>query len=210
MIGAAWPVLASRLLTIPENELPAQLVAPAPAGGWALEANAFTDWRPHYHGTEAAVFQAYRRGDQEVVLYLAYYGHQRRGAELVTTGNMLIPQKHPIWADLGASAREEPLDGGPSMLRESQLASTRQRLLVWEWYRIGGRDLVNPYVAKALLARERLLGHGDEATGIIVATPELENRAASQAVLRRFLADMLPAIDSAVAAARPPSAAPGR
>ena len=46
-------------------------------------------------------------------------------------------------------------------LRETRLRASDQRLLVWDWYRIAGRDLNDPYVAKALLARARLLGGGD-------------------------------------------------
>jgi len=86
-------------------------------------------------------------------------------------------------------------------LRQTRLASASARLLVWDWYRIAGHDLANPYVAKALLARDKLLGRGDESAAIVLAAPYDANPAVAAEALRQFLRDMVPAIDAALASA---------
>jgi EpsI family protein len=175
------------------------LVAPAPAAGCQIDPVQLTDWRPHYEGVRASLFQTYRKGDRTVALYLGYYEHQQRGAELVTSTNVMIVQKHPVWRDMGARFRDESLGHGAVSLRETVLKSASQRLLIWDWNRIAGRDLTNPYVAKLVLARDRLLGRGDDAAAVNLATPYDEQGEAAAATLREFARDMLPSIDAALA-----------
>jgi EpsI family protein len=86
-------------------------------------------------------------------------------------------------------------------LRQTRLGSAAGRLLVWDWYRVAGRDLSNPYLAKALLARDKLLGRGDESAAIVLAAPYDARPEAAAETLRHFVRDMLPAIDKALLAA---------
>src|SRR6266567_7480006 len=62
---------------------------------------------------------------------------------------------------------------GPGTLdvRETRLRSPQQRLLIWDWFRIGSHDVVDPYIAKAMLAWEKLANRGDDGTAIILAPP---------------------------------------
>jgi EpsI family protein len=98
------------------------------------------------------------------------------------------------WASVGESRRTE----GALRLRETRLRSTGARLLVWDWYRVSGRDTANPYLAKALLARDKLLGRGDASAAVVLAAPYDERPDAAAQTLRLFLADMRAAIDSAL------------
>ncbi len=175
------------------------LAAPAPASGWAVESAPLTDWRPRYEGATASVFQVYGKGDRKVALYLGFYRHQRQGAELVTSTNIMVVQKHPVWSNVGETRRVEDLGAGAVDVRQTRLRSPTQRLLVWDWFRISGRDLTSPYVAKLLLARDRLLGRGDDAAAIILATPYEEQPAVAEETLRQFVREMLPSVDSALA-----------
>ena len=204
VIAAAWPVYAAYLDR--SGAAGGKLVLQAPAGtaGWSLAAESLTDWRPLYDGAAATLVQVYRKGDRVVGVHLGYYRHQRKGAELLTSTNIMIVQKHPVWASLGESLRKEDLGRGPMDVRETLLRSRVQRLVVWDWYRVSGRDLVSPAVGKLLLARDRLLGRGDDAAAIILFTPQREQPDAAEETLRQFVRDMLPSIEDALA--RVPSA----
>ena len=61
--------------------------------------------RPQYEGASASIFQTYRKGDRAVELYLGHYRQQHKGAELVTSTNVMIQQKHPVWAKVGESSQ---------------------------------------------------------------------------------------------------------
>ena len=73
---------------------------------------------------------------------------------------------------------------------------------MWDWYRVAGHDIANPYLAKALLARDRLLGREDDSAAIILATPYDVRPDAAQRTLREFATEMLPSIDAALALAK--------
>jgi EpsI family protein len=206
-IAAAWPVYAAYLDRSGGAAARPALRAPAGAAGWSLTAESLTDWRPLYDGAAATLVQVYRKGDQVVAVHLGFYRHQRKGAELLTSTNIMIVQKHPVWANIGESRRTEDLGRGPMEVRQTLLRSAGQRLVVWDWYRVSGRDLVSPAVGKLLLARDRLLGRGDDAAAIILFTPQREQPGAAEETLRQFARDMLPSIDDALARV-PPAGTP--
>jgi len=111
-----------------------------------------------------------------------------------------VEQKHPVWSNVGQSLRVEDVGSGAIELRESRLRSLRQRLLIWDWFRISERDLTNPYVAKILLARDKLMGRGDAGAAIIIAAPYDEQADAAAKTLREFSHEMRPSIDATLAA----------
>jgi exosortase A len=199
-LAAAGPLYAA-YLDRPSGHVPL-LQTPAGAAGWTAAPARLTDWRPHYGGAAASLFEVYRKGDRGVALYLGYYRDQRQGAELVNSQNVMVVQKHPVWANVGEAARNEELGRGAMRLRQTQLRSAGQRLLVWDWYRISGRDLASPYLAKLYLAGDKLLGRGDDAAALIIAVPYDGGVEAAQETLREFARDMLPSIGAALAAAK--------
>jgi len=131
-----------------------------------------------------------------VALYLGYYAHSRQGEELVTTTNVMVVQKDPVWQQIAQGERGADLGKGPVEIRETHLQSAGQRLLIWDWFRIAGRDLSNPYFSKLLLAREKLLGRADSGVAIILATPYDEGPDRAEDTLRQFVHEMLPSIDA--------------
>jgi EpsI family protein len=197
-LAAAWPLYAAQLDAAFGGPAPA-LASPAGAAGWSAEPEALTDWRPRYEGAAASAFQVYRKGEHRVALFLGYYRGQRQGAELVSSQNRV---EAPPWLGVGSATRTERLGEGPVALRETRLRTSAQRLLVWEWYRIGERDLVDPFLAKALLARDKLLGRGDDSAVIILAAPYVARPEEAAESLRRFAREMRAPIDASLAAAR--------
>ena len=178
------------------------LAAPPGAAGWTRVSKELTGWRPHYEAPTASRFEIYEKNGRSVALYLGYYRHQRPGAQLVTSTNVMVVQKHPVWANVGEAARIEAVAPDPIPLRQTRLRSPEQRLLVWDWLWISGTNLNSPYLAKLYLARDKLLGRGDDAAAIILATPYDERAESAQETLREFMREMLPSIQVALGAAR--------
>ena len=96
---------------------------------------------------------------------------------------------------------------GDVKVDEAILVSTTTRLLVWAWYRIGHRDTANPYAAKLLEAKQKILDQHRDGTRIFVATPVGEDLDAARRVLQEFLtrhyAGMTQALDSPQAGGEP-------
>jgi exosortase A len=198
-IASAWPLYAA-YLEGPEAPVAAlALASPDGAAGWRVESRPMTDWRPHYRGAAASSFEVYRKDERFVALYIAQYSHQQQGAELISVLNVVAGPASSAWISLGQEARTEDLGSGPISLRQTRLRSARQRLLAWDWFRISGRELSNPYFGKALLARDKLLGRGDAAATLILAAPYAERTEAAEETLRQFVREMRPSIDAALA-----------
>jgi len=126
----------------------------------------------------------------------------------VTSTNIMVVQKHPVWSNVGESGIAEDFGSGPLAVRQTRLRSIGQRLLVWDWFRVSGRDLTNPYLAKVLLARDKLLGRGDDGAAIIIAAPYDEQTDAAAETLRQFAREMKPSIDAALAGVAARAGAP--
>ena len=199
-LAATAPVYAA-ILERGEGAVPA-LPGPVARGGWVRAGKELTGWRPRYQNPSASRFDVYEKDGRSVAVYLGYYRDQRPGAQLVTSTNVMVVQKHPVWASFGEGGRSEPLGSETLKLRQTRLGSPQQRLLVWDWMWISGEHLNNPYLAKVYLARDRLLGRGDDAAAIILAAPYEERPEGAQQVLREFTRDMLPAIEAALSTAR--------
>jgi exosortase A len=174
------------------------LVLPAPVQGWALAEKPFSTWEPHWVGMDKQLLGNYRRGDQQVLLFVAWYGAQRQGAELINTQNFMVRQKHPEWRDMRRVEMQTDVAGQPLPLAESGLKAQddNRRILVWQWHRIHGKDDINPYRAKLELALAKLAGGSDEAAAIIVATPYTEDAKAAAATLKEFVTAYKTALDS--------------
>jgi len=209
-IGAAMVAVVVALLVWPAwsaymdsraDVRPVQLSPPAIAGGWTLQSDKLTTWRPRYDGAKSSLFEVYEKDGRRVALYLGAYRNQKPGADLLTSTNIMVVQKHPEWNNVGEERHVESTGSTQMPLRETKLRSVQQRLLVWDWNVVSGRELTNAYLGKALLARDKLLGRGDDSFAIIVATPYEDPAALPREVLRDFIHAMRPSIDAALAAA---------
>jgi EpsI family protein len=207
--AAFWPALSWALSDQGGKVEPVVVSAPeTPA--WTLLADASGshssawDWRPRIIGADGSVYAFYESDAAAVAgtpvgLYLGVYRVQRQGAELVSSGNMMIEQGHPIWSDTMITPRTLQIGDRKLHLMQHQLSSRRgERLLVWTWYLVGDQHTANPYIAKVLEAKSRLLGRQGEAALIAVAAPYAENKEAAARVLTQFIADLLPAIETEV------------
>ncbi|MCU0840246.1 MAG: exosortase A [Thiobacillaceae bacterium] len=180
-----------------QREVRADLTAPQPTGGWQVVDGGFADWLPHWVGMDALATRHYARGDDRVLLYAAYYGRQRQGAELINTQNFMIRQEHPVWQNVGERVRVVTINGHALQVRETRLRAIdgRQRILAWQWNRVQGENLLNPILIKLRVAMIQVLGGHGDGTALIVAAPYQEQPDAAEAALTAFLADMSPALE---------------
>jgi len=100
--AGAWPAYAAYLDRARDDDSLGLLARPAAAAGWMVDDTPATGWLPHYDPASARIIQTYRKGDRVVLLYLAYYQHQRPGSQLVNSWNIMIMQKHPIWSNVAS------------------------------------------------------------------------------------------------------------
>ncbi len=194
------PVLASPLYAAHlEKRLnaPAVLSLFAPSGPWQPDPRPLTDWTPHYLGSRASLNQTYTREGNAVSLYIAYYRGQSRGFELITSTNQLVTTTDRAWGNVGEVKKTLSIGNERLPLTEASLRSSGMRLLVWQWYWVEGQWVINPYLAKLLEAKDRLLHGRDDAAVVILATP-LQEKAAAESTLENFATQMLPGIASSL------------
>ena len=197
VIAAVWPGYAAYLKSHVPLPVPIKLEAPA-ANSWRADPIPLSDWEPGYKGSNASLMQTYRKGSKVVSLYLGYYSHQQEGAQLVTSTNVIVQQKHPVWNNVGESKRAVTVSSQPLQITQTKLRSPAQRLLVWNWNRIGDTYTINGYFAKLLEAKARLLGQRDDAAAIILSSPYDGDMESAAAVLQEFIGDLLPAIETSL------------
>lgn len=198
-LAAVWPLYAAYLDRPGVDRV--GFAAPAGAAGWVLEAGPEPAWSPEYVGPVATILVRYRKGERSVWLYCAHFRNQRQGAELVSSHNSLAGGHDSAWSVIGTAARAQSLRSEDVKVRETRLRSAGRRLLAWDWYWIAGRNVGDPYLAKALLARDKLLGRGDASSAIVIAAPYEARPEEAAETLRAFLGDMLPAVEAAIALA---------
>jgi exosortase A len=195
-VVAVWPAY-SVFLDAPSADVPALKVPPA-TDGWELTNGRLTEFVPYYLHPRAEVSQTYIKGGNKVGLYIAYYNHQRQGAELINSQNTLVTTKNKHWANVGEETQESRLGEAGFAARRTLLRGQNQRLLAWHWYWTEGHYTVNPYLVKLLKAKSKLLGDGDDAAFVAVYTVYEYRAEAAHAVLQEFLRDMLPQITTSL------------
>jgi exosortase A len=165
--------------------------------GWQPDSPA-TDWRAHWIGADRRFEGNYIRAGQRVYLEVAYYATQRQDAELINSQNYFIPQKHPVWSNVGEGNQTASVAGHSTSVRQAKLRSGSQRLLVWQWNVIDGSIVTNDPEAKLRLALSKVVGGMDDGAAIIIATPYSSDISAAERTLTQFAADMAPAINHAL------------
>lgn len=194
VVAAAWPLYV--LGTSGHNQIGPEpsLAPPAGVEGWQGGFSSITIWRPHYLASRAQITETYSKNGQPVFLYIGYYRNQRQGEELITSDNVLAPTDDPVWVNVGEQQRYPHTHDGSLPVVETLLSSPSQRLVVWNWYWVDGRFTANPYLAKLLEAKAKLLREKDDSAVIILASPYDDTTTAANQALGDFLSGMLPGI----------------
>ena len=192
MILALVPTLYASHLDSEVNS-PARIMLAPPSGPWQPDTSPLTDWTPHYMGSKAILNQTYVKDGKVVMLYIGYYRGQSHGYELISSTNQLVTTRDKEWGKVAESKNEIAMPGERIPVVEAELRSATQRLLVWQWYWVDGQWVINPYIAKWLEAKDRLLHGRDDAAVVILAASEQQKNA-----LEDFAPRMLPGITSSL------------
>jgi EpsI family protein len=154
-----------------------------------------TDWRPTFQNPDRERSVQYRRGDEVVAVHLAWYGRQRQDAELINSRNFMIRQEHDTWSNVG----ERVIDTPVHPVRETRLRSTALRLLIHDWFVVGGEPTVSSVRAKLMFARSLLLDGEDSGYAVVLWTPQQGEDPAARARLAAFAAVIEPHLGKATA-----------
>jgi len=121
-----------------------------------------------------------------VYLYIGYYAGQSQGHELINELNHIA--NAGAWQTEPLAERAVSVDDRPVLERVIISPTGRQRL-VWYWYRVGGRQTINRYSAKALQVLGMLTGRtGASVTAVAVDIETGKDDA--QGLLREFVSVM--------------------
>lgn len=198
---AVWPAYA-KFVEGRSNEGAVTLIAPGATAQWEAVTTPQAPWTPHYQGDRAHLLQAYAQGDQQVQLYIAFYRNQTQDRELINSQNFLVASDNHALENVGESDQTIQINGRRLTMVETRLRAPDSRLLVWQWYWLDGHNTVNPYIAKALEARQKLSGKGDDGAAIIISTPYSDDIKAARARLQVFTDDMYRSIERSLIYAR--------
>lgn len=193
-VALIWPAYSSHLekRAIPSGT-PEITITDAP-GKWEASANPASDWKPAFVGTDVQLLQGYRNAGRFVSLYIGYYRNPRQGAKLISSQNALVAERDQSWRKVGEEKRRISLDSRQVTVSQSRLRSPATKLLVWQWYWLGGEQTASPYLAKAIQAKNRLLDGRDDGASIIVSAPYEEKPEEAVLALQDFIDAMMPAI----------------
>ena len=190
---ALFPLLLQQM-DEPVEPFTVELHLPAPQPGWTAVDMTFHDYLPIYSGYRGKAYQAYRHESGAVVgLYVAYYARQRSDAELIAWANRLTTRdENTRWVHVINRIEQMP----PGQVRRTVVSDRDRRIAVWHWYRSNDRTIIDPRVAKALLALNRLTGQPDDAAFIAVLVPVDDRGDDARPLVDAFLKDHLAGIES--------------
>ncbi len=153
------------------------------------------DWEPIYIGTPIKVRRVYSYNGKPVRLYVTYYYNQTQDNELINSGNYLGQEGNDkIWRVIDETEQNIIFDAKEVTVTQNRLHTHQEKLLVWRWFWVNGEETANPFLAKALLSKNKLFNEGDMGAEIVVATPYEDQPSEAVPVLQQFIKQSLSAI----------------
>ena len=198
LVMGIWPAAYAAGPGTAAKPGPVEVTLPLSSGPWHAVSDPLTLWRPDYSGSVGEAAQSYRRGDQVVAVYVAYYRGQRQGAELINLQNEIVRLKNRDWRLTGQGERQERLRGRLTPFSETRLSGSGGQLLVWHRFWLRGRYTTNPYVAQLLELKDRMLTGKDDAALVAVVSPYRGRPREAEVALREFLDSIGPSLDASL------------
>ncbi|MDR3369910.1 exosortase A [Rhodoferax sp.] len=184
----ALPLVGRWALEHANESPPVQLIAPARLSpNWVADNSAPPIFKPAFQNPSANINTTYVHGNVRVGLYLGYYRHQNYERKLVSSDNVLVQSKDPLWAQVASSTPQvifnsKQTNVNEGELRKSSLSSALEdaRLTVWQVYWVNDTLTASSAQAKALGALQRLMGRGDDSAVVILYTTKGDGDAGVQ------------------------------
>jgi len=144
------------------------LELPKSSGAWVGPIISSDTWEPRYTGADDTLYRQYQKQDKTVYFYVAYYGSQDNGKELVGSLNRVYDQKQ--WRRVQDNDIAVTLSSGKKVsMSETEIRSADKRRIIWHWYNINGTVTANRVTAKMLEAWEHLNSPKVDAMLVVVA-----------------------------------------
>lgn len=208
VVAALGPASNFALQSTHEEASYSALPALSPALGWSQTDAPDREWLPNLSGAdrELSAYFSDETGIWTGVL-LRQYLQQDQGGELV--------QSERPWradADHWRALAEQQFalsHGTLGSVVEGTLAYRNERLLVWAWYRVGGRYLTNPYQVKLWEAWSKITVGDAIGSRLFVVTPMDDSRAAARTRLTAFVSEHLNQVEVTLDSRSEPTDSPG-
>ncbi len=167
---------------------------------WSPAPTHAATWQPRFPGADAEVLRAFAAGSQTVETHVAYYRHQRQGAEAVSEKNRVADGRG--WLRVGAGRREAIIDGQRERVRSVEVRADGEGRLIWYWYWIDERFTSDRITAKILETKAKLLEGDGSAAVVALSTTYAERPEEAARILQDFLDHAGPIGSYLAAAAR--------
>lgn len=162
---------------------------------WTKSETTAFQWTPQYINPSAHYQAEYTKNNEIRGIYLALYRVQKQGSELISSQNVMVRQKHPVWKQLREETQHIMIEGQPETVWETHLSSEKADLLIWHWNVIAGDIIINSYQAKLLEALNKLSGNNQGEYAVVVYTQLHEQGLAKARVkLQQFVDANTPGI----------------
>ncbi len=190
----AWPVSATWLRGQTLAEVPTLTsLAGSISGAWRTNPDPGWRWKPAIKDAATESITYFRDGGHVVGLYLASFGNETQGAELVNSEHLLIAPGDKRWRVVSRGKVDFDLSSGQSVdADEVVLRGFDRDLVIFKWYQVGATNTANPYLTKLLQTRKRLSGDTGAELQVILFTPApREKYQSARERLERFSRDWL-------------------
>jgi exosortase A len=184
----------------------ADLKAPqALAPGWETQYSVLPSFKPNYKNATTEMNHQYAQNVESVGLYLGFYQRQTQVRKLISFSNSLVASQDAQWSQFAQG--QQAIAAGDAHVNVTTVglikspssgATSAQRLLVWQFYWIGGVVTTNNYLAKAYALYRRLTGHDDDSAVIVIYTQDDQTGLAAH-VLEKFMGDNYDTVNSLLA-----------
>lgn len=175
----------------PASAATVHLDLPHRIAGWEQLPQGDDAWQGDYPGADLQQAWTFRNGDRQVSLYIAYYTHERPGAELIAYRNSLLGH---------SEAQVEHRGAGPAGVAEGLPPPAEMRVnapgeagtrLVWFWNQVGDTVTQSGHLAKLYALKAKLLGSPAPAAVLAVSSLAQGNAEPADS-LRAFVSALQP------------------
>jgi EpsI family protein len=120
---------------------------------------------PHFLNAWASTQQTYKKGDDVVTLFIAYYRNQRAHGEMINSQNVVVFREQKVWRKTSEGRVVHPFP-----MNQTEVSNGEIKLVVWHWYWVNHTYAADTMRAKLLQAQSQLFRGKDEAAAIFVSS----------------------------------------
>lgn len=151
-------------------------------GPWQRQNINTSNWTPIIYQPDLKLSDYYVSSQGSVQLDIGYFYTQRDGSETVSTKNKLTDPYGGAWKIIASSVYST----GEFSVLETTILKSNEKLLTWQWHRMGELQTHNPYKAKLYEAYMRIFSGRTDGAFITLSTPLNEDKNTARTRLISF------------------------